>query len=82
MGPKKWSIIFEKNLDEGEKSDKIEKNNFSQNLDHYYFGPPANQIPLTKTYKNQWKIEKIVFKVKNRVLFFTTYSLTFPETHT
>ena len=49
---------FRKNLDEGEKSDKIEKNNFSQNLDHYYFGPPANRTPLTISYKNQWKIEK------------------------
>ena len=52
------------------KSDKIEKNNFSQNLDHYYFGPPANRTPLTISYKNQWKIEKNRVQGKKPCTFF------------
>ena len=57
-------------LDEGEKSDKIEKNNFSQNLDHYCFGPPANRTPLTISFKNQWKIEKNRVQGKKPCTFF------------
>ena len=71
MGHKKWSIIFEKYFyTEVKKSDKIEKNNFSQNLDHYCFGPPANRTPLTISYKNQWKIEKNRVQGKKPCTFF------------
>ena len=67
---KKWSIIFEKILDEGEKKWQNWKNNFSQNLDHYYFGPAANRTPLTISYKNQWKIEKNHVQGKKPCTFF------------
>ena len=73
--PGEWVLkndqwFSKKNLDEGEKSDKIEKNNFSQNLDDYHFGPVANRIPLTISYKNQWKIEKNRVQGKKPCTFF------------
>ena len=50
--------ILEKTLDQGEKSDKIQKNNFSPNLNHVQRGPPAKNMPLRYSYTNKRKIEK------------------------